>query len=83
MGSKPNFICDYAPVSDPDNEESVLAALRWVTNANNMDERAVYVIDMLKEIFGADLKEIPREEWTLTEISKNMKLDKDKGVAFK
>ena len=55
---RPNFICDYALISDPSNPKAVLAALGWALDPSAVDSRATLVVDMLQEILGADVKEV-------------------------
>jgi len=53
---KPNFICDYAYIANP-NVESLTAALQWVLGLKE-DVRGVTMGKMLSEYFGEGVKEI-------------------------
>src|SRR4051812_4552606 len=52
----PPWLCDYALVSDPNNAESMVAALEWVLGDGD-DDRATLIIDQLRAQFG-DVTEI-------------------------
>lgn len=57
----PPFLCDYALVNDPQNGNSMLAALEVALGLKD-DERMNTVLDTLKSIFGEGVREIPAEE---------------------
>lgn len=50
----PDFLCDYALVTNPANLE---VALKWVLS-DDVDERATLIIDQLRAIFGPDVREV-------------------------
>lgn len=54
----PNFLCDYALVTNPENPASLLAAMTWVLEGTE-DSRATSLLEMLQAIFGPNVKEIP------------------------
>ena len=54
----PDFLCDYAQVTQLDRPESMLAALRWVLDDTLDDKRATLIIDQLRAIFGVEVHEI-------------------------
>lgn len=56
VGSKPEFICDYAYVAVP-SVESLTAALSWCLGLVD-DPRGVTMGRMLSEYFGEGVKEI-------------------------
>ena len=56
IGSKPDFICDYAYVANP-TVESLTAALAWCLGLKE-DSRGVTMGKMLSEYFGEGVKEI-------------------------
>ena len=56
IGSKPNFLCDYAYVATP-TVESLTAALEWCLGLKE-DARGVTIGRMLSEIIGGEVREI-------------------------
>lgn len=56
IGSKPDFICDYAYVANP-TVESLTSALAWCFGLRE-DPRGVTMGRMLSEIFGGEVKEL-------------------------
>lgn len=56
IGSKPNFICEYAYVANP-TVESLTQALAWCLQLKE-DVRGVTIARMLSEIMGGEVKEI-------------------------
>lgn len=56
IGSKPNFLCDYAYVAEP-TVESLTAALSWCLGLKE-DARGVTIGRMLSEIMGGPVEEI-------------------------
>lgn len=58
FGKLPPFVCDTALVRDATSYTSVLAALRWVLTAEPGDDRGFMLVDYLRSILGADVKEI-------------------------
>lgn len=56
IGSKPDFICDYAYVANP-TVESLTSALAWCLGLRE-DPRGVTMGRMLSEIFGGEVKEL-------------------------
>ena len=56
IGSKPNFLCDYAYVANP-TVESLTQALAWCLHLKE-DVRGVTIARMLSEIMGGEVKEI-------------------------
>lgn len=58
----PPFLCDYAPIADPDNPAAVRAAMEWALDDTRDDSRASLVLDQLVAIFGMGVREIPWEK---------------------
>lgn len=56
IGSKPNFLCDYAYVAEP-TVESLTAALSWCLGLKE-DARGVTIGRMLSEIMGGEVREV-------------------------
>lgn len=56
IGSKPNFLCDYAYVAEP-TVESLTAALEWCLGLKE-DARGVTIGRMLSEIMGGEVREV-------------------------
>lgn len=56
IGSKPNFLCDYAYVAEP-TVESLTQALAWCLGLKD-DARGVTIGRMLSEIMGGPVEEI-------------------------
>ena len=56
IGSKPNFLCDYAYVAEP-TVESLTAALSWCLGLKE-DARGVTIGRMLSEIMGGEVCEL-------------------------
>lgn len=56
IGSKPDFICEYAYVANP-TVESLTAALAWCLGLKE-DVRGITMGKMLSEYFGEGVKEI-------------------------
>lgn len=56
IGSKPNFLCEYAYVANP-TVESLTQALAWCLHLKE-DVRGVTIARMLSEIMGGEVKEI-------------------------
>jgi hypothetical protein len=54
----PAFLCDYAIVKDPANQEAMRAALSWVLNEDESDPRAVLLLDQLKLLMGNGVREV-------------------------
>jgi hypothetical protein len=56
LREKPNWICDYAYIPEP-NVESLKNALEWALELKE-DSRGITVIRTLKEIFGEQTREL-------------------------
>ena len=56
IGSKPNFLCDYAYVAEP-TVESLTQALAWCLELKE-DARGVTIGRMLSEIMGGEVREV-------------------------
>jgi hypothetical protein len=56
IGTKPDFVCDYAFVPEP-SVESLKNALHWALGDHD-DPRARTVVQVLEDIFGKGVKEI-------------------------
>ena len=56
LRKRPNFICDYAFIPEP-NHDSLVAALDWALS-DKFDRRAVTVLKQLQDIFGKEVVEI-------------------------
>ena len=74
IGTPPPFLKDHALIRDPRNAEAMMAGLEWAVTSIE-DTRATLVGDMLGQIFGAEVKELSREQVAFENISKNIKLD--------
>lgn len=62
IGSRPTFLCDYALTSERTSPEGWLRALRWVLHLEEVDPKATLITDVLANIFGGPVREIPAEE---------------------
>ena len=74
IGSPPPFLTDHALIRDPRNAEAMMAGLKWAITSIE-DSRATLKVDMLSQIFGAEVKEVPMEKLAFENVTKNLKLD--------
>jgi hypothetical protein len=58
LRERPDFVCDYAFVKNP-TEASIRSAMDWALS-DKVDSRATTVLDVLKQIFGEDTRELGR-----------------------
>lgn len=60
IGARPDFVCDYAYIPDV-NSPGLKNAMMWALSFIK-DERAVTAADMLGEMLGCEVKELPMEK---------------------
>lgn len=61
VGSRPPFLCDYALVSERTGPQGWKAAVAWALELIE-DERSTTVLDTLRSIFGAGVRELDVQE---------------------